>query len=79
MKNQVVAYIKDNQIVVYIKQRNRRLFVKKDRYKEDENQYRHNLNHKCRIKQILYGFIFVTYHPQMNFTYAENNGWKRVG
>lgn len=38
----------------------------------------HQLNHKNRIKQIIYGEIFTYYHDEMDFTHALNNGCKII-
>lgn len=44
----------------------------------DNNKNNFQLQHKLRIKQIIYGHIFTYYHPQMDFTFCLNNGCKII-
>jgi len=35
----------------------------------------YEIQHRLRVKSIIYGCVFHTYHPDMDFTNAENAGW----
>lgn len=47
---------------------------KKERIKKNNSQIRHNL----RIRESIYGCVFLPYHPEMDFTLASNQGWKEI-
>lgn len=38
----------------------------------------HQLGHKNRLKQIIYGGAFTYYHKEMDFTYALSKGFKII-
>lgn len=41
-------------------------------------QYRLRLKHKLHLKEVVFGGIFIVYHPDMDFTNALNAGHKII-
>ena len=82
MKNVVVSYIKGGVRIMYLKaislsskefSPEYRAFRKRKGRASDRTLY--DIQHRLRVKSIIYGCIFHTYHPDMDFTNAVNAGW----
>ena len=43
---------------------------------KDKKKTLFELQHKMRVKQILFGEVFTYYNEEMDFTFALNNGCK---
>lgn len=82
MSNKVITLTKEEKKIIYLqaipmcsKEFNAgyRNLRKKRAKSSDRSLY--EIQHRLRIKFAIFGCIFHTYHPDMNFTNAENAGW----
>lgn len=61
IKNIARAFKKENRIVVYLISRT--------------SPSMYDWQHRLRVRSILFGHSFTTYHPEMDFTLALESGW----
>jgi hypothetical protein len=75
MKNAVVSYVKENRRIIYLEPK---VYTKK---KNEDEKVRERIlfdvQHRLRIKSAIYGYMFQTYHPDMDFTIAKDAGWNK--
>jgi hypothetical protein len=65
IKNKAKAFRKDDRIIIYVNSRidGRSLF---------------DIQHRLRVRQLVFGYIFTSYHPDMDFTLALSLGWVEI-
>ena len=82
MNNKVISYTKDERRIIYLQaipmnskefSEEYKRFRKKKSRAADRNLF--EIQHRLRVKVIIYGCFFHTYHPDMDFTIAEQAGW----
>ena len=80
--NKVITLTKEEKTIIYLQaipmsgkefSASYRNLRKKRCQSQDRSLY--EIQHRLRVKSIIYGFVFHTYHPDMDFTNAENAGW----
>ncbi len=69
-------------ILIYIKHRPKKLVIDRNEddvkrtYITDKNN--HDIHHVCNVKRVIYGYNFVIYNPEMDFTNALAKGHKFI-
>lgn len=85
MKNEVVSYEKNGIKVVYLNpipmsskyfSNEYRTFRKSREMGTDRTLF--DIQHRLRVKVVIYGCIFQTYDPGMDFTNMINAGWEKT-
>lgn len=72
IKNKVKVFKKDDRVLIYVQPRS----INKSTTGIGRTLF--DIQHRLRVRQALFGYMFTSYHLEMDFTLALNSGWVEI-
>ena len=72
IKNKAKVFKKVNQVLIYVNSRTT------GKSSKSVGRTLFDIQHRLRIRSAVFGYIFTSYHPDMDFTLSLSSGWVEI-